>query len=428
MIIKIKEPIDSYQERIGAFNLDKRKGFLDSSIWHYYVPMQDFSDMKFNERLKHVIDSIRTNNKLGLYDAVVSKEFVEFQCRLMLNSYLRKIGGGHEQHVTPFVFHSEAEMTYRANVKMKELNEYNSIEWRVLVVDDFANEKLKDGRGESIGSTKIDVIEQIIREIKSENNFKFEIVGTSENVVESLKEHLKVNFYDVVLLDYLLKVKNDKKGTLDPFLSSNLFTEEQYKDLTKHKGPLGKFWILPITSFSKAMIDKITNEGITRIHDDWYLFDGANPIATPGLFKYTFVKLLELQLKFAILSKSEILKFLSNTFIEEACDVRLKARGSYGAFMHKFGLREHLKIDANKKSKFADSVISYVDKYKKSDTELYEYIRKLLYLVGFGTKNDSQKIWNLLKLIDTKLIESEKKKIKNFFSNIVEYLNLINTH
>jgi len=428
-----EKQIKNLEKRTKYFNLDKRKGVLDNSIWHYYVPIQNFDENKtFENRLNNAINSIKNNESNDLYKTVVAKEYLEFEMRMMKNSYLENIGGGHYEHIAPYVFHSEEEMKFRANQKLKKLcDDYKNakIDWNVLIVDDYSEKKLQDSNRDPLKFSKKDIIYNVLKEFKSDkdkNNFKFHYttIRTDINVLEETERLIKdkEKQFDIILLDYLLNENSNNRRDL----GSELLLNPKYEDLGKHKGPMGKHWIFPITSFSKAMLDRISAEGISRLHDDWYLFDGADPISNPELFRFNIIKLIELQLKQAITTKKEIIENLieGNFKINpnKPFEIRNVEKAKYGAFMQKFGTLEYLKLDAQNDSAFAKSVLKYSYKNRLEDLVFYEDTRKLLYLVGNGTQHDKRKIINLIEKIEKQLPKeyqiNEDELIK--INNIVE--------
>lgn len=140
-------------ERTKNFNISKKVNFIDSSIWHYYVPIikniniNNIDNIKedFKVRLQNAINNIKNNYKLELYNATVSKEFLEFQSRVLKQSYIESIGSnGHADNINPFIFHSETKMRIKADRKFKDLENFfgivsfKEIEWDILLVDDFS--------------------------------------------------------------------------------------------------------------------------------------------------------------------------------------------------------------------------------------------------------------------------------------------------
>jgi len=454
---------NDYKNRISVFDklyyqFDKRKYFLDSSIWHYYLPMEKWNGKSFEQNLKLIIEDIQENYNMQLYDTVVAREYLEFQTRMMKNSYLEAVGGGHAQQITPYVFHTETEMRYRADYKINEKlkKEYGNLKnfaWRVLLVDDYAEKELRKNKDNKISYDKISILTKILEkdfivtkdnEIKKPEKPIIYIKGTKEsNVLEDAKSKLRKNVYDVIMLDYLLGTKSDSQ---ERELASELFSPLNRKKLDKTRGDLmSKFWILPISAFSKAMDDKIRSLGINRVHSDWYIFNGADPIATPQLFRHNFFKLIELQLNIAIVRKKDIINFiLENLQGEDNANkqnnndndrkenkkndnLRTKARRLYGLFMHKFGMREALLVDAENGSAFAKSVGEYLDNEGFEDQRFYEYTRKLIFLIGYGTHYDAPRMWEIFTFIReevNKLGLSEKEnEINILFDRIIKYLN-----
>ena len=433
------------------FNLDKRIKYLDNSIWQYYVPVENLDDL-----LKETISTIHKNYEMHLYDMVVAQEFVEFQSRLMKNSYIENLGAGHEKHIAPFVFHSETEMKKKANEKMKEIYEKigNNIKeftfmFNVLLIDDFANQSLNTNSKIELVHSKEKIILELFDnkgEIKIEKiTLKLNIDSTSHtNVLDDVIKRITTNSeekkkkYDILFLDYLLGEKDDREREL----GSELFIDKKFKVLTKHKGPMDKYWVLPITSFSKAMLDKMLEAGVNRIHKHWYIFDGADPISTPQLFRYNLIKLIDIQLYQAIVSKQDIINFIlanltlvyndtDKTIAESnfAQEFRLNAKRLYGIFMHRFGIKEALKHDAQSGSAFAQSVINY---YEKNDDafeaqRFYEYTRKLIYLIGYATHQATPQMYNLLNYIVSAIpkFDDEKKndKVKGFLKAVRKYID-----
>lgn len=442
-----KKQSNDFTERLEYFTIDKRVGFLDSSVWHFYLPYENYKFYKdnnnvvcFENRLSHAVYVIKEAKKINLYEALVSKENLEFQVRLMKNSYLDDISGDHSKYITPFVFHSEGEMYHRTNYEITflidkyKISKSNSMTWNILLLDDYATETLK----RTDFTTKEKILNKIKKEFEkvSKNSISFEIKCLNKNddkdYIEAFLESADDDQYDIVLLDYLLDDKNQENNKRA--LGSDLFTNPIYRSSleNKNKGVLGKYWFLPISSFNKAMLDKISNEGINRVSENWFLFDGADIVTTPELFKYHLIKLMELQLNQALVTEEEIIDMLlESDFKNDSKSIRAKARGMYGTFMHRFGLREYLKLDASNNSAFATSIIALQEneKFKKA-SEFYEYVRKALYLTGYGTHSDKETVWELLKTIEKLLpIDKDKgeiykeKELESFFSSLINYLN-----
>ena len=120
---------------------------------------------------------------------------------------------------------------------------------------------------------------------------------------------------------------------------------------------------------------------------------------------------------------------------EKVYKVRQNARRLYGVFMHKFGLRDALKSDKEQGSAFAQSVLEYMYKERFEDLRFYENVRKLLYLVGFGTHNDAELMWDLLTYINAVALsvkttdkELHGEKIDLFLKAVAEYISELKKH
>jgi len=476
----------SNEEKIDTF---LPHNFLDSSIWNYYITVDSnkkTSDklVKVSDKLVKVIEIIQHNYAENLYHTKIAREFIELNYRLLKNSYL-EANGGHANAVVPFVFHSEYEMKKKARKILDEINKIIKIQdktdnkiklqWNVLLLDDYANNKLGTV-GKTKKNTKKDVFDHVTGNFfenynkKSELNYKLSFIGdkdsddniqTVESISAALERIVEVKKeekdkkdenktqYDIILLDYLLGRPNPKKLKREyghEFLEQlkdkiNKRDVEKEEKIIINKGPLGRFWIFPISSFNNAMLSKLREKGIEKINDDWYIMEGADMVNTPNLFIYNFYKLIQLQLKQAFATKKDIVKFIMlNRQVnkKDFSKIREFARKLYGQYMHKFGVREALKQDAVNGSAFAKSVLKHIKEKGLSDVQFYENVRKLIYLIGYGNHYDTpqmQRVFlSIISEIDNELIKklededdkeiiNPRKEIKIFLENIQYYIN-----
>ncbi len=456
----------SNEEKIDTF---LPHNFLDSSIWNYYITVD--SNKKTSDKLVKVIEIIQHNYAENLYHTKIAREFIELNYRLLKNSYL-EANGGHANAVVPFVFHSEYEMKKKARKILDEINKIIKIQdktdnkiklqWNVLLLDDYANNKLGTV-GKTKKNTKKDVFDHVTGNFfenynkKSELNYKLSFIGDKdsddniqtvesisaalERIVEVKKEEKKEKDenktqYDIILLDYLLGRPNPKKLKREyghEFLEQlkdkiNKRDVEKEEKIIINKGPLGRFWIFPISSFNNAMLSKLREKGIEKINDDWYIMEGADMVNTPNLFIYNFYKLIQLQLKQAFATKKDIIVFiLLNREIQEYDfnKIRTFARKLYGQYMHKFGVREALKQDAVNGSAFAKSILEYINKNGLSDAQFYENVRKLIYLIGYGNHYDAPQMQRVLLSIISEINNEidEDPRINSLLKNIQQYIN-----
>lgn len=142
--------------------------------------------------------------------------------------------------------------------------------------------------------------------------------------------------FDMIFCDYLLDYKNENKVERDyikqlfEFLSHNYkkdiekendndtikrleVLEQLRHDVLDNRGPLGKFWIMPITGFNQTFIQDLHRSGINLIDYRWNISNGADPITTPWQFLYHLNKFIELQLRSCVYTMEQLLTFLLYT-------------------------------------------------------------------------------------------------------------------
>jgi len=323
---------------VDKLNLDSRVNFWDSSIWHRYVPLMPFKG-SFEDWFNKVFLDTLENCRIRLYQTTVAREFLEFQTRLLVNSFITPLGSsGHGSQIVPFKFHSETVKkelakeeikkcveTVRGNKQPGNKNVNGEIElpWRFLLIDDYGKKHLRIGRtGTESRITKENIIQSIIKKFKVKNvtnkdiklviDVPDEIEGTVldqkrfNSIIAGSIQKLEKHVYDVVLLDYLL---SDIKVTVSASetrykreYGSDLLEiidklPEDHSKMTLEYGPLGRFWIFPISSFSHTMLDELRAKGHIHLHKRWYLESGADPVNTPYLFAFKLFRLLNQQIR-----------------------------------------------------------------------------------------------------------------------------------
>jgi hypothetical protein len=266
--------------------------------------------------------------------------------------------------------------------------------------------------------------------------------GIPKDIIENLKELDNKNFEQPWSSNDYSKLEKELKKILDKYY-------DKFKDivirlidntLSSYKCPFGKFWIFPITVFTNALLDRLREQGISRLDDDWFIADGADPVNTPELFRYNFYNLLEQQISDAIFTKNDIIKFLiQNNLIENKTEtkdeeLRLWAKQFFGAFIHKFGKREILETDSIKGSEFASSILKYLHDTQKGDYRFYDHIRQLLYLLAYGTGFNATQMWELLNFIDYELFvisgcknENLKETFRDLIPKYITNLSQLNS-
>lgn len=312
------------EEKDQYHNLDPRFKFLDSSIWHRYVPVLFGNKFIFPKRFSEVIHEIAQIHKDELYRTNAARAMLEFQLRMMRESYIYPVGEhNHSKMVTPFKFHSETEMKEKADRLMEGYfiaNGMNkAMRWRFLLIDDYANKGISADGKDHIKLSKKDLIEKLLKGLNiAEIDYPRE---TDENDSKSATKHIinkclnkleNPKQYDVLLLDYLLARIPGKKGEREygfEFLLS-LQQDSQSESPKYKRGPFMRHWIFPISSFPFALYDKLRQLGIDNFHELWHLSGGGDPITTPQLFRYYLLSFLKRQIEESCLTDKELAQYL----------------------------------------------------------------------------------------------------------------------
>ncbi len=300
-------------------NLDHRVKFLDSSIWHRYVPLKPAGEETFESRFKAVLDKMLGYYGQGLYRSVAAVTTLEFNCRMLLNSFIEKAGEkGHHEAVTPFKFHSETVMEKKAEDLLRFLGtereqhtKLSDLKWNVLMVDDHSDNPLSsvDGASAKKHPSKKEIIETVLHtnDLQGVNIAGFTRGDT--NIIKNGIELLKEQSFDIILLDYLLG-----ESELSPTLKAygHEFLLEMTTGETPHqlrRGPMGRFWIYPISSFPHAFTDKLRQLNIDGSNRRWHIANGGDPVSTPELFRVNFYRLLLRQITEYYLHESALARW-----------------------------------------------------------------------------------------------------------------------
>jgi len=214
--------------------------------------------------------------------------------------------------------------------------------------------------------------------------------------ITEAKNAMQTEMFDMIFLDYLL---GKRDGGAREFGSELLIEIQNKKDIQENAGPLGKFWIFPISAFSYAMMDELREQGYGYLSEYWYISGGADPINTPWLFKYKLVKFLNQQISS---SKHNITNFLEGKFSSRS-DVSLDARKCYSSLI--ILRKDYYSLKSDKKKSFlAKSMIKYLEKHN-TPNHIWEHLHHLLYLLAFGSGLEWSEMWE------------EFTFIKNFICN-----------
>jgi len=277
--------------------------FLDDSIWCHYVCI---SSSGWDQILEKKIEKIKFNYENRLYYKNISLEYIELHSRLIKESTLRHMDG-HGVHISPFLFHSETKMERRLKDKINDnIHLFNkNLKWRILLIDDYAQKGLKEGKEDSDKSTKQKIIESCIESLEIDNiNLNNFLIDTAVDLTEA-EEKMQKRGYDIILLDYLLgQSSNEHRREYSYELLEGIAKPEKlplkrrvlYKQIQNNR-PLGKFYFMYISAFTTAVRERLQEQGLGYSNEFWHLGGGACPTNTPELFKYNFLLLIIRQLK-----------------------------------------------------------------------------------------------------------------------------------
>ena len=296
--------------------------------------------------------------------------------------------------------------------------------------------------------------------IKTVNSDQGDVANNETYIWKSLLM-LSEKTYDIILLDYLLGTRPNGNGReyshellillnnicnnvsgykkndaekIKYYLPKNGIDDEILNNvingIIKHKGPLGKFWIMNISSFHTAFLDRLHEQGFGYNSEHWNISRGGDPINTPALFRFSLFSIMLLQKNQGLLKSIDIIRFI---YSKKIIDNRVNewARMVFGEFILKFYTRDVLKFDKEEKSKFACSIIEVSKEQQfQSAFNLAEHFRHLLYLLAFDAGFNMQTVWEELQLIKRKIAEikdkvNEDKDKENDFGELHKIFEVI---
>lgn len=333
---------DARRERLFLYkqHIDHRVKFLDSSIWHRYVPYQTSCyesaqnrtdsaewEKSFEAFFAHVVRQMIHFDQQGMYRSVAAVATLEFQCRILHQSFISDFGpGGHHTLVTPFKFHSETQMErkcarfctfFKDEHKGTRLAD---LEWHVLMVDDHSDdemnhiyasdtEDIQRETGNKSSKKRIEHKKEVIRQIFSGEaegicgiklHIELESTGGGKKIMEQAIAHLREKpdkkVFEIILLDYLLGDQEvpDLDGEELRAYGHEFLLELATSPERAHfqRGPANRFWIYPISSFPFAFGDKLRQMNLDGTGERWTIANGGDPLSTPALFRLNLYRLL----------------------------------------------------------------------------------------------------------------------------------------
>ena len=142
--------------------------------------------------------------------------------------------------------------------------------------------------------------------------------------------------------------------------------EKFRREVLDNRGPLDRFWIMPITGFNETFITDLSRSGIPLIGSKWHINNGADPITTPWQFLDKLNRFIELQLTGSLFTLNKLLTFLQYTGEDLETKFRVEEKkksqepntkisfgefqaflsAEYSSFFSKYGSKAVIKRDA----------------------------------------------------------------------------------
>lgn len=184
----------------------------------------------------------------------------------------------------------------------------------------------------------------------------------SEEGDESRREY-SIQLFEFLSRDYEKEAKEAEEAKDETKKNKYKLLENLCRTVLNNRGPLDKFWIMPITGFNSPFIQTLQNQNVPLISTRWHIDNGADPITTPWQFLVKLNQFIELQLKGCVYDMDTLLKFLtiSGINIEQRLplpkvekehdkakfhDFQDLMGAEYSNFMKRFGARPLIRRDA----------------------------------------------------------------------------------
>lgn len=323
------------------------KLFLDSSIWHRYIPIWELP------RLQDIIEDTKNLNERGIYQTTVALEDLDYSIRMLRSQYVEDFKG-HGAQIGVHAFHSEAQAasTVRsittANVIgiQTEPNKDGEKRLRILLVDDYALIPLRQfepDSDENPGRTKEACVKRLFSDPRGIHiSSEFVSVATFEEALDELEKQR----FDIILLDYLFTIDSDRKHLPVPAYGNNFLKRLGGGTKKLFRGPGDEFWIMPATVFPEAIRSEVDSANISRDEAEYTLFSGADPICTPELFKRKFLKMVEIITREISPSLDPFIDLLMALKKAPSGDVRSECRKTFPRVVDHCGRYNQLQEDA----------------------------------------------------------------------------------
>lgn len=490
------------------------KAIMDSSIWNYYLPITEpaISIERFKNIVKKIGDNVHkrlyrycvTNEYVELNARLVRNSY--------LSRELRAHGFSVSPFVFHSEYEMEKEL-YRCLDSEKKRQAQNfccSTKWRMLLLDDYANKPLKEAddisqssscclkiNGDENGGMAVKItgkLKVIIDDLQSKgctdivwccpseaeiyeryenrNNNQWELKPwnwydikgdrvekyTDPDIAIVCAINVKHAFqllilqrYDIVLLDYLLGDRKDKKGREYSYYLLKLiydkcnpddvgdqlsFTsldieDDENVDKTDLLGPDGCLYLMHISAFVSAIQERLREQHLLRNESFWHIAYGACPTNTPELFLYYLYRIMKKRYESIMVQDGRevgpLILFLDGIYKENPrmqsvnkFNTLLNLRAQYNRIKNDVYKEEHelLKMKPNdpfingcspldcRSSRLISSTFPDILFYGNS---FWEHLQHLIYLTAYGTIRQWTEMWEEYSFIKPKLALNGKK-------------------
>lgn len=478
------------------------------------------------KHLEYILNAIWENTCNGIYEFANAYEYYELNTRLVTNAYLVDRAHGQAVSPFVFHSEYEMKKALskcltRGEEEKQDTNFCCNVKWRLLLVDDYADKPLKEARNISqtrscrlrtnrsedectsvkpTGKLKViidnlqskgctDIVwccpaeEEIEERYNNRNNDLWQLKPwrwydkdgkemkryTNPDVAIVCAQNVKQAFlllilqrYDVVLLDYLLGDRADKKGREYSYYLLELISgkcakgdenlpceflgvENEYRAASKADllGPDSCLYFMHISAFVSAIEERLREQHLLRNESFWHIAHGACPTNTPELFLYYLYRIMEKRYESIMKQDGQIvgtlIHFLGKIYEENP---RMQSVNKFNALLNLRAQYNRIKKDVYKEErellnmKEGDSFIKGCSPLDCRSSRLisstfpdilyygnsfWEHLQHLVYLTAYGTIRQWPEMWEEYSFIKPKLeLNGDKgKKVCEAIENYI---------
>ena len=422
-------PIDLSNEKLMfSFNLKTNFNFWDGSIWHRTIFVNDLDS--FKRDLIDILNNFAFYHGKNIYASSVALEFLELNCRKYKNSYLSNFYSGHSDNIIPFNFHSESLFKKELTERLKKFSNKN---WRILVVDDYFDNNLRSHEKDVNTLSKKEILEYLSSKLNNiDLRIDLESLNLKDNHTSKTIELLENQIFDIILLDYYFGDNNEFENRLGiQILSKIKSNSEIYKKINQ----FGKLWIFFISVYPDALKHHLEAKGMSSISPFWYLSEGADPINTPYLFLSKFLTFLDnYDEKQGYHENNNLINFIDEiistiTELNENNNPTqsIEREKLYYQFV-KLKDKHHRVFRRNEFNSIGFSYSNQLLKniFYNTNSDFWNHLHNLIYLIIFGEELLNEKMWNELGRLKDIAVSLSLEKEAN--DNISIVLNLLRNY